>query len=119
MERVMREPLERLADCMKVMEQQAQLMIQLADRSGQLEERTGQLAQHSTHLEQLDQSMQQTLMRLVDVDRFHEAAMAMTEAVSFLSSQLERYGKVDSTAESTNNAPSSNVLPMTPRRRAA
>jgi len=119
MEKVMREPLERLADCMKVMEQQAQLMIQLADRSGQLEERTGQLAQHSTHLEQLDQSMQQTLMRLVDVDRFHEAAMAMTEAVSFLSSQLERYGKVDSTAESTNNAPSSNVLPMTPRRRAA
>ncbi|MFN5947587.1 MAG: MotA/TolQ/ExbB proton channel family protein [Pirellulaceae bacterium] len=119
MEKVMREPLERLADCMKAMEQQTQRMIQLADRSSQLEERTGQLAQHSTHLEQLDQSMQQTLKRLVDVDRFHEAAMAMTEAVSFLSSQLERYGKVDSAADSTNNSPSPNVLPMTPRRRAA
>jgi hypothetical protein len=45
--------------------------------------------------------------------------MAMTEAVSFLSSQLERYGKVDPTADSTNTSSTPNVLSMTPRRRAA
>jgi hypothetical protein len=33
-----------------------------------------------------------TLNRLTDVDRFHDAAVCLTEAVAFLGSQMERHG---------------------------
>jgi biopolymer transport protein ExbB/TolQ len=33
-----------------------------------------------------------TLSRLTDVDRFHDAAVCLTEAVAFLGSQMERHG---------------------------
>ncbi len=42
--------------------------------------------------EKLDQTLEQNLKRLTDVDRFYEAAMCMTEAVAFLGTQLERSG---------------------------
>jgi hypothetical protein len=33
-----------------------------------------------------------TLSRLTDIDRFHDAAVCLTEAVAVLGTQMERYG---------------------------
>ena len=40
----------------------------------------------------MEQPLQATLQRLTDVDRFHDAAICLTEAVAVLGTQMERYG---------------------------
>jgi biopolymer transport protein ExbB/TolQ len=40
----------------------------------------------------MEQPLQATLERLTDVDRFHDAAICLTEAVAVLGTQMERYG---------------------------
>lgn len=40
----------------------------------------------------MEKSLQATLERLTDVDRFHDAAICLTEAVAVLGTQMERYG---------------------------
>ncbi len=43
----------------------------------------------------LDESIQQTLGRMTNVDRFHEAAICMTEAIAVLGIHLERSGVLE------------------------
>ncbi len=50
------------------------------------------LLEKSDAIRSLDQSLQGTLGRLTDVDRFHEAAICLTEAVAVLGIQMERNG---------------------------
>ncbi|MEQ1826638.1 MAG: MotA/TolQ/ExbB proton channel family protein [Pirellula sp.] len=40
----------------------------------------------------MEQPLQSVLERLTDVDRFHDAAICLTEAVAVLGTQMERYG---------------------------
>ena len=40
----------------------------------------------------MEMPLQATLERLTDVDRFHDAAICLTEAVAVLGTQMERYG---------------------------
>lgn len=40
----------------------------------------------------MEKPLQETLERLTDVDRFHNAAVCLTEAVAVLGTQMERYG---------------------------
>ena len=41
---------------------------------------------------EMEPPLQATLNRLTDVDRFHDAAICLTEAVAVLGTQMERYG---------------------------
>jgi biopolymer transport protein ExbB/TolQ len=40
----------------------------------------------------LESPLQETLHKLTDIDRFHDAAICLTEAVAVLGTQMERYG---------------------------
>lgn len=40
----------------------------------------------------MEKPLQATLERLTDIDRFHNAAVCLTEAVAVLGTQMERYG---------------------------
>ncbi len=76
-----------------------------------------QLLDKGAGLEKLDATLDQNLKRMTDVDRFHEAAICMTEAVAFLGTQMERHGFMSTTSRSTANATESPSIPI--RRRAA
>jgi biopolymer transport protein ExbB/TolQ/uncharacterized protein (DUF305 family) len=56
----------------------------------------------------LDDTIQQTLTRMTDVDRFHEAAVCMTEAIAVLGIQLERSGQIGKMVR--NTPPRADVL---------
>jgi biopolymer transport protein ExbB/TolQ len=43
-------------------------------------------------IREMEQPLQSTLQRLTDIDRFHDAAICLTEAVAVLGTQMERYG---------------------------
>ena len=58
----------------------------------------------------LDQSAQQTLARLTDVDRFHEAAICLTEAIAVLGIQLERSGEIGRMVRATPTANKENLF---------
>jgi biopolymer transport protein ExbB/TolQ len=51
-----------------------------------------ELVEKGQHLQAIEDNMQQNLSRLTDVDRFHEVAICLTEAVAVLGTQLERAG---------------------------
>ena len=93
------------------LQQQGELLCQLIEKSGALQK--------------IEQSMDSNLYRLTDIDRFHEAAICLTEAVAFLGTQLERQGvlgknaKATTTAAPASNAPASIRLEAGTRRRAA
>ncbi len=59
---------------------------------GRQSELLERLVAKGDQLEQLDRSLQHSLERITEVDRFHEAAVCMTEAVAVLATQLERIG---------------------------
>jgi hypothetical protein len=62
----------------------------------------------------MEEGLQQNLSRLTDVDRFHEAAICLTEAVAVLGTQMERAGYIGKQAvrRSNNVAPGSSALPI-------
>ncbi len=72
----------------------------------------------------MEMPLQATLERLTDVDRFHDAAICLTEAVAVLGTQMERYGYLgrqpvrrraaepDSTATESNIDDVPSVLPL-------
>lgn len=43
-------------------------------------------------IREMELPVQATLQRLTDIDRFHDAAICLTEAVAVLGTQMERYG---------------------------
>jgi biopolymer transport protein ExbB/TolQ len=50
------------------------------------------LVEKSDALRSMEEGLQQNLARLTDIDRFHEVAICLTEAVAVLGTQLERAG---------------------------
>ncbi len=95
------------------LQQQGQLLCELIEKSGALQ--------------RIEQSMDNNLYRLTDIDRFHEAAVCLTEAVAFLGTQLERHGLLGKNAKSrsSDEVPSSSKVSIridgeaSTRRRAA
>lgn len=79
-----------------------------------------QLVQRGDEFERLDETMQRSLERFTDVDKFHDVAVCMTEAVAMLGTQLERRGMIgrqqirrsepDVIPFSTSDAPSKSDL---------
>lgn len=51
-----------------------------------------ELVNQGNQLQQLEDSLQQNIARLTDIDRFHEAAIVLAEGVAVLGTQLERSG---------------------------
>ncbi len=51
-----------------------------------------ELIDKSEALRTMEEGLQQNLTRLTDIDRFHEVAICLTEAVAVLGTQLERAG---------------------------
>ncbi len=51
-----------------------------------------ELIDKSDSLRAMEEGLQQNLSRLTDIDRFHEVAICLTEAVAVLGTQLERAG---------------------------
>ncbi len=51
-----------------------------------------ELIEKSDSLRAMEEGLQQNLTRLTDIDRFHEVAICLTEAVAVLGTQLERAG---------------------------
>jgi biopolymer transport protein ExbB/TolQ len=50
------------------------------------------LIEKHENIRSMEKPLQETLERLTDVDRFHNAAVCLTEAVAVLGTQMERYG---------------------------
>jgi biopolymer transport protein ExbB/TolQ len=97
-------------------EQSRLLHVQQREVMGQTE-LLKQILEKGSDLEQLDEALEQNLKRMTDVDRFHEAAICMTEAVAFLGTQLERHGFLSKTSKSPLAAPETPTVSI--RRRAA
>lgn len=74
-----------LSEQARVVHRQQQEMTRLAD---QLQK----LIDSSNVIGAMEAPIQSTLERLTDVDRFHDAAICLTEAVAVLGTQMERYG---------------------------
>ena len=72
--------------------EQARLMHHQQAEVARQSELICKLIDKSSDLENMDRTIDQSLSRLTDVDRFHEAAVCMTEAVAFIATQLERQG---------------------------
>ena len=51
-----------------------------------------ELIDKSQALHAMEEGLQQNLSRLTDIDRFHEVAICLTEAVAVLGTQMERAG---------------------------
>jgi biopolymer transport protein ExbB/TolQ len=64
------------------------------DELNRQSELLGQLVANCENFNNVDQTLQATLGRMTDVDRFHEAAICLTEAVAVLGIQLERSGQI-------------------------
>ncbi len=60
------------------------------------------LVENCERFEALDQSVQQTLSRMTDVDRFHEAAVCLAEAIAVIGIQLERSGQIGKIVRNRN-----------------
>ncbi len=58
----------------------------------QLLEKVTQLVDQSSSLHRVEEDLTRNIERLTDVDRFHEAAICLTEAIAFLGTHLEKEG---------------------------
>lgn len=58
-------------------------------------------------LNQVQDSLDRNLLRLTDIDRFHEAAICMTEAIAFFATQMEKQGALGrkASADRKSNEP--------------
>jgi len=71
-----------------------------------------ELIDKSDSLRAMEEGLQQNLTRLTDIDRFHEVAICLTEAVAVLGTQMERAGhlRVPKLRRVPNPPPSSESL---------
>ncbi len=56
-------------------------------------------------LNQAQDSLDRNLLRLTDIDRFHEAAICMTEAIAFFATQMEKQGALGKKANTDRKSP--------------
>ena len=102
--------------------EQIQSTLEQQDAIQQLTRRILDLSENASVISAMEEPIQRVLHRMTDIDRFHDAAICLTEAVAVLGTQLERHGYIGRTAarrrstevaeaiEDTSTDP--NVIPM-------
>jgi biopolymer transport protein ExbB/TolQ len=85
----------------------------------QLTKRILDLSENASVISSMDEPIQRVLHRMTDIDRFHDAAICLTEAVAVLGTQLERHGYIGRTAArrraeevAEDSTVESNVIPL-------
>jgi len=74
-----------------ISEQSKAMLVQQRENANQTE-LLHQLIEQSELVKSMEEPLQSTLRKLTDIDRFHDAAICLTEAVAVLGTQMERYG---------------------------
>ncbi len=99
--------------------EQIQSTIEQQDALQKLTSRILELSENTSVIAAMEEPIQRVLHRMTDIDRFHDAAICLTEAVAVLGTQLERHGYIGRTtarrrtSESTEDTTvEPNVIPM-------
>ncbi|MFN6127636.1 MAG: MotA/TolQ/ExbB proton channel family protein [Planctomycetota bacterium] len=82
----------RLQQWQTTLSEQARTTLRLQQEINRQAELLQGLLESSQLVGAMQAPMEATLNRLTDVDRFHDAAVCLMEAVAFLSTQMERHG---------------------------
>ncbi len=99
--------------------EQIQATLEQQESLQHLTKRILDLSENASVISAMEEPIQRVLLRMTDIDRFHDAAICLTEAVAVLGTQLERHGYIGRTAarrraeEVTNEtANDPNVIPL-------
>ncbi len=82
------------------------------DAIQQLTSRILDLCENASVISAMEEPIQRVLHRMTDIDRFHEAAICLTEAVAVLGTQLERHGYIGRTAVRRRSTEASEVAEL-------
>jgi hypothetical protein len=83
---------QRLQQWQTTISEQARVALRQLQEMNRNAELLEKLLQSSQLVEAMQQPLQSTLERMTEVDRFHEAAVGLSEAVMVLNTQLQRSG---------------------------
>jgi hypothetical protein len=98
---------QRLQQWQTTISEQARVALRQLQEMNRNAELLEKLLQSSQLVDAMQQPLQATLERMTEVDRFHEAAMGLSEAVMVLNTQLQRSGHLGRQAvrrRSANNS---------------
>jgi hypothetical protein len=93
--------------------EQIQATIEQQDAIQQLTRRILDLSENASVISAMEEPIQRVLHRMTDIDRFHDAAICLTEAVAVLGTQLERHGYIGRTAARRRPTEASEVVDET------
>lgn len=109
----------QLSDQIQASSEQIQASLNQQESLQQLTKRILELSENASVISSMDEPIQRVLHRMTDIDRFHDAAICLTEAVAVLGTQLERHGYIGRTAarrrsEEVTEEPAveANVIPL-------
>jgi hypothetical protein len=111
----------RLQQWQTTISEQARAVLRQQQEMNNHAELLQKLLDSSQMMHAMQGPIEATLHRLTDVDRFHDAAVCLTEAVAVIGTQMERYGYLGRqpvrrrTPESgSESSPTTNALPLPP-----
>jgi hypothetical protein len=82
----------RIQEWQHTISEQSKAMLAQQRENASQTELLHQLIEQAELVKSMEAPLQSTLHKLTDVDRFHDAAICLTEAVAVLGTQMERYG---------------------------
>ena len=82
----------RIQEWQHTISEQSKAMIAQQRENANQTEPLHQLIEKSELVKSMEEPLQATLEKLSNIDRFHDAAICLTEAVAVLGTQMERYG---------------------------
>ncbi len=82
----------RIQEWQHTISEQSKAMLAQQRENASQTELLHQLIDQAELVKSMEAPLQSTLKRLTDIDRFHDAAVCLTEAVAVLGTQMERYG---------------------------
>ena len=82
----------RIQEWQHTISEQSKAMLNQQRENASQTELLHQLIDQAELVKSMEAPLQSTLKRLTDIDRFHDAAVCLTEAVAVLGTQMERYG---------------------------
>ena len=82
----------RIQEWQHTISEQSKAMLAQQRENANQTELLHQLIEQADLVKSMEEPLQSTLQKLTDVDRFHDAAICLTEAVAVLGTQMERYG---------------------------
>jgi hypothetical protein len=82
----------RIQEWQHTISEQSKAMLSQQRENANQTELLHQLIEKSELVKSMEEPLQATLKKLSNIDRFHDAAICLTEAVAVLGTQMERYG---------------------------